>query len=113
MWLNLDGWHDHKAHYVAWITTYHKPSVLYLLDTRLDQTQCSFAATRIKSLLGIDYMVSTIPVATTGDVGGIIAIIEPDWKRLLTSRKTDTHRLGLYMTLSFKTSDRPITVIGT
>ena len=112
-WLNIDGWQDRKAHFIGWILQFHRTSVLFLLDTRLDETQCSYAATKLKSLLGIGYMISSVPVKKPGVVGGIIAITDPTWKHLLTKRTVDAHHLKLHMALSFKTIDHPITIIGT
>ena len=70
--LNIDGWQDRKAHFIAWILQFHRTSVLFLLDTRLDEVQCSYAATKLKSLLGIGYMISSIPVKKAGVSGELL-----------------------------------------
>ena len=80
---NVNALCDDKLRHIAWSIMHHKLDFFHATDCRLDERSMSLAVTLLKSLLGLETLVTYVPVVRTGEVGGYLTIIRGPWSRLI------------------------------
>ena len=109
---NVNTLNDDKLRHIAWSIMHHKIDLFHATDCRLTERSMTLAVTMIKSLLGIEVLVSYGAVSRPGEVGGYLSIIRGSLRSALCNKHVDATGLGISVEYTFQMSEGRLTVMG-
>ena len=77
---NVNTLNDDKIRHIAWSVIHHGLDVYHAVDCRLTEVSMTMAVTMLKTLLGIETLVTYGAVSKVGEVGGYLTIIRSKWR---------------------------------